>query len=353
MESKTPLYNCHVQAGGKIVPFAGYLMPIQYSGIIAEHMAVRERAGLFDISHMGEFLLEGPDAVGNLNRLLTNDYSNLQQGAARYSPMCNEQGGIIDDVIVYNYGNMRYVIVVNASNKEKDYKWIQNNLFGNVVLTDISDQTALIALQGPLAQTILQTVTKALPQKRFTVVADADIYGAKCNISRTGYTGEDGFEIYCDAQKAVDVWNALLTVGEPHGLIPCGLGARDTLRLEAALPLYGHEMNDDITPLEAGLGFFVKADKDDFIGKKAILEKNSSLNRVGIKITDKGIARENCNVYSNDKKIGIVTSGTYCPFLGGAYAMALVDGEASGDITVEVRGKRLAAEIVDLPFYKK
>lgn len=352
MEKKTPLYGCHERAKGKIVPFAGYLLPIQYTGVINEHMAVRTKAGLFDVSHMGEFILSGADALGNLNYLLTNDYSGMKDGQARYSPMCNEKGGMIDDLIVYKYSDTEYLLVVNAANRDKDFQWISGNLRGDAKVCDVSDNTALIALQGPNSELILSKLTTEIPQKRFTAYINAKVQNIDCLISRTGYTGEDGFELYCDSLHAVTLWNALLEAGEQHGLIPCGLGARDTLRLEAAMPLYGHEMNDDITPLETGLSYFVKMHKDDFIGKKAMLEKNSGLHRVGIKVIDKGIAREGCDVFSNNVKIGKTTSGTHCPFLKGAYAMALIEGAEHSDIEVEVRGKRLKAEIVKLPFYR-
>lgn len=352
-EKKTPLHERHEEAGGKIVSFAGYLLPVQYSGVIAEHMAVRTKAGLFDVSHMGELILKGPDAVANLNNLLTNDYTVMEKGQARYSPMCNENGGVVDDLIVYKYDDLTYFIVVNAANKDKDFNWIKNHLKGDAICTDISDETAQIAIQGPLSEKILGKVTGNIPARRYFADFEGKIKDIKCNISRTGYTGEDGFELYCKAPDAVSLWDILLEAGRDEGLIPCGLGARDTLRLEAAMPLYGHEMDDNITPIETGLSYFVKLDKENFIGKEGMIKKGKSISRIGLKITDRGIVRENCDVFCNGKKVGKTTSGTHCPYLGGAYAMALVDSHAEGEFEVLVREKRLKAELVKLPFYKK
>ena len=276
MELKTPLYDMHVKYKGKIVPFAGYLLPVQYEkGVIAEHMAVREQCGLFDVSHMGEILLSGPDALKNVNMLLTNDYTVMEDGTARYSPMCNEAGGVVDDLIVYKIKDNSYFIVVNASNKDKDYQWMKDHVSGDVELKDISGQVGQLALQGPKALDVLKKVADpdAIPDKYYTFKKDCCIDGIPCIISKTGYTGEDGVEIYMAGNDAPRLWELLLEAGREEGLIPCGLGARDTLRLEASMPLYGHEMDDTITPKEAGLGIFVKMDKEDFIGKKALQEK--------------------------------------------------------------------------------
>ena len=277
VERKTPLYDCHRALGGKLVEFAGYLLPVQYgAGVIAEHMAVRQGAGLFDVSHMGEVLLTGPDAFANLQRLLTTDYTSLADGRVRYSPMCNERGGVVDDLIVYRFGPETYLLVVNASNREKDVAWMREHLFGDAVLEDISDRVAQIALQGPASRRILEKLAapELIPGKYYSFTANAPVGNAggevSCLLSKTGYTGEDGFELYCAPEDAVPLWNALLEAGADEGLIPCGLGARDTLRLEAAMPLYGHEMDEEITPLETGLGAFVKMGKPDFIGKRAL-----------------------------------------------------------------------------------
>lgn len=361
MEKKTPLYDAHVALGGKIVPFAGYLLPVQYSGVIAEHMAVRQQAGLFDVSHMGEIWLSGKDALANINRLMTNDFTSLAIGRVRYSPMCNEQGGVIDDLLVYRMGEENYLIVVNASNREKDAAWISSHLEGDVQFCDASDETAQIALQGPNAQAILETVCspEEIPQKYYSFTNDVCIKigdGIRCCVSRTGYTGEDGFELYCDAKDARTLWDGLLEAGKAFGLIPCGLGARDTLRLEAAMPLYGHEMDDTVTPLETGLQFAVKMGKPDFIGKAAMEQKGEpAIRRVGLKVTGRGIVREHCPVWRGEKQVGYSTSGTHCPYLGGAYAMALVDADIADGTVLEadVRGRRIACKVIPLPFYKR
>lgn len=360
MEQKTTLYETHVKYGGKIVPFAGYLLPVQYgTGVIAEHMAVRTACGLFDVSHMGEILCAGRDAVKNLNHLLTNDYTTMYDGQARYSPMCNEKGGVVDDLIVYKVRDDHYFIVVNAANKDKDFQWMKQHAFGDAVFTDISSETAQIALQGPKAETILRKLVpeEDIPKKYYSAYFHKEIGGMDCIISKTGYTGEDGFEFYLAAEEAPKLWELLLETGKEDGLIPCGLGARDTLRLEAAMPLYGHEMNDEITPFETGLGSFVKMQKEAFIGKEALQERGTpAVKRVGIKVTGRGIIREHADLYAGEKKIGVTTSGTHCPYLKMPVAMALlaVDYAKEGTaVEAEVRGRRVAAEVTALPFYKK
>jgi len=361
MEQKTPLYDAHVKAGGKMVPFAGFVLPIQYeTGVIKEHMAVRTQAGLFDVSHMGEVLCEGKDALANLQKLLTNDFTNMKDGQARYSPMCNEEGGTVDDLIVYKKCDDHYLIVVNASNREKDYAWMRKHQFGEVIFTDVSDHYAQLALQGPGAMEILRRITpeESIPAKYYHAVFDGEVDGIPCIVSKTGYTGEDGVELYVRSADAERLWNLLLETGREEGLIPCGLGARDTLRMEAAMPLYGQEMTDEITPLETGLGFAVKMAKDDFVGKEA-LEKagEPSRNRVGLKVVGRGIIREHQALSAADGKvIGETTSGTHCPFLGYPIAMGLVEAqyaEAGTKLTAEVRGRKIEAEVVALPFYKR
>ena len=360
MELKTPLYDVHVALGGKIVPFAGYLLPVQYpTGVITEHMAVREKAGLFDVSHMGEIVLSGPDALNNVQMLLTNNFDDMEDGQVRYSPMCNDKGGVVDDLIVYRIRSDCYMMVVNAANHDKDAAWISSHLTGDVQFEDYSDRIAQVALQGPQSEAILEKVCakENIPPKYYTYTKDVEVAGCRSIVSRTGYTGEDGFEVYCAKEDAVKVWNALLEAGKENGLIPCGLGARDTLRLEAGMPLYGHEMNDEITPKQTGLGIFVKMDKQDFIGKKAMEEMGTpTVKRCGLKITGRGIARENCPVYVGDRQIGHTTSGTHCPYLGGAYAMAIVEKEPAplgSTVEIEVRGKRIPAEVVKVQFYKR
>lgn len=360
MERKTPLYEKHVEAGGKIVPFAGYLLPVQYkAGVIAEHKAVREACGLFDVSHMGEIICKGKDALKCVNMLLTNDFNGMYDGQARYSPMCNENGGVVDDLIVYKKSDEEYLIVVNAANREKDFEWMKAHATGDAVIEDHSDEYGQLALQGPKAQAILERLADkdSIPKEYYSAVFDGKVGGIDCIVSRTGYTGEDGFEFYCKSEDAPALWDLLLKEGVADGLIPCGLGARDTLRLEAGMPLYGHEMNDDISPRETGLGIFVKMDKDDFIGKAALEAKGTpTIKRVGLKVTGRGIIREHADVYAGDVKIGYTTSGTHAPHLGYPVAMAIIDkkySELGSVVEAEVRGRRIAAEIVKSQFYKR
>lgn len=359
MEKKTPLYERHVSMQGRIVPFAGYLLPVQYSaGLVPEHLAVRTKAGLFDVSHMGEILITGKDALKNVNRIFTNDFSGMYDGQVRYSPMCNDNGCVLDDMIIMKYTDEKYLAVVNASNREKDAEWIGKNITGDTEMKDISDDYAQVALQGPASENILMKITAKdnIPVKYYTFIADVPVAGVNCTISRTGYTGEHGYEILCAPADAEKLWDALLEAGKPDGLIPCGLGARDTLRLEAGMPLYGHEMDETVSPLEAGLSFAVKMTKDDFIGKKA-LEKPVARKRIGIKVTSRGIVRENSNVFSEGLLIGKTTSGTLLPYCDYAGAMALINASADVKtgtaVSVDVRGRILDAEVITLPFYKK
>lgn len=357
---RTPLYEEHVKLGGKIVEFAGFELPVQYgSGVIKEHLAVRTTAGLFDVSHMGEISCRGAQSLAFLNLVLTNDFTDMEIGQARYSPMCNEHGGVVDDLIVYKVDIDDYLIVVNAANKDKDFKWLVKHKIPDVILEDKSADYAQIALQGPQSQKILEQIASKdeIPEKYYYANFHGHIHNIPCIISRTGYTGEDGFEIYCASEKAAQVWNILLDAGKDYGLIPCGLGARDTLRLEAAMPLYGHEMNDEISPKEAGLGIFVKMDKADFIGKQAIVENTPPQRiRVGLEVVGRGIIREHQPVFYEGNQIGFTTSGTHCPYLKKAIALAIIDKtakEIDRIVQVEVRGKMLDAKIVKLPFYKR
>jgi aminomethyltransferase len=359
MVLKTPLYDCHVMCGGTIVPFAGYLLPVQYpAGIIAEHLAVRTAAGLFDVSHMGEIVFSGKDALKNLNYVLTNDFTSMIDGQVRYSVMCNDWGGCVDDLIVYRLDQETFWVVVNAANRSKDFEWMKAHAFGDVSVSDISDDIAQLAIQGPRAKEImLKLVPESDLPAKYYYFKETSIRGVKCLISQTGYTGEDGYEIYLPNDAAPGMWNLFLETGKDTGLIPCGLGARDTLRLEAAMPLYGHEMNDEISPLETGLNFGVKMQKDDFIGKKALEEKGEPMTkRIGLKITGRGIAREHQDVYLSDTLIGRTTSGTHAPFLKYPVAMAFVrvgTVDVGTQVEVDVRGRRVSAEVVALPFYKK
>ena len=356
---KTPLYRRHVENGGKIVPFAGYLLPVQYAaGVMKEHIAVRENVGLFDVSHMGEVLFTGPDALANIQHLLCNDYATLADGRVRYSPMLNPEGGVIDDVLVYRYSPLKYLMVVNAANRHKDVAHIFKVRFGDVQIEDISDQLGQLALQGPVAETMLKTLVpqELIPQKYYSFTNNVQIGGVTCLLSRTGYTGEDGFELYFAPADAEKLFDALLAAGAPFGLQLCGLGCRDTLRLEAAMPLYGHEMDDTVSPLETGLGSYVKLAKADFIGRDALLSAGTPKRaRIGLMMVGRGIAREHFPVYAGETQVGHTTSGTHCP-TAGPVAMALVDAayQTVGDkLDVEIRGNRVQAEIVPLPFYSR
>ena len=359
MELKTPLYEVHEKAGGKIVPFAGYLLPVQYEGVIAEHLAVRNAAGLFDVSHMGEITLKGKGAVATLNHLFTNDFTKMPIGKVRYTIMCYEDGGTVDDLLVYKFGEEDYYLVVNASNRHKDFEHMKKNLLPDTQIEDISDSIAQVAIQGPKAKEIMMKVMKPedIPEKYYTAKRDVDIAGMNCLISYTGYTGEAGYEIYTANENAEKLWNLLMENGKDLGLVPCGLGARDTLRLEASMPLYGHEMDETITPLETGLDFGVKMNKEEFIGKKALEEKGEpSICRVGLRIIDKGVLREHQDIYVGEEKIGHTTSGTFSPLFKTSIAMALIDKKYSAIgtvVEVDVRGRRLKAEIVEMPFYTR
>lgn len=359
MDVKTSLYNAHLKYKGKIVPFAGHLLPVQYEkGVIEEHMAVRTAAGLFDVSHMGEIVLKGKDALANIQKIFTNDFENMGTGRARYTIMCNEKGGCVDDVIVYKCDEFTYFIVVNAANREKDFKWMNEHKFGDAVFEDMSGGISQIALQGPKAPQILAKLApkESIPEKYYHCVFDAKIQDIKCMISRTGYTGEDGYEIYLANEDAEKVWEMLMEAGAEFGVIPCGLGARDTLRLEAGMPLYGHEINDEITPIEAGLGFAVKMNKGDFIGKSALEEKGApKVKRFGLKALGRGIIREHAEVFVDGKAAGYTTSGTFCPYVACSVAMALLDAglEIGTKLKAVVRGREIEAEITNLPFYKK
>lgn len=356
MEKQTPLYEKHLEANGTIVPFDGYLLPVQYpTGIIAEHLAVRQHAGIFDVSHMGEILLSGKDAEQNLNYLLTNNFTGMPDGSCRYSLMLYPDGGQVDDLIVYRLDESRFFVVLNAANTVKDIDWIAGHLTGECVLTDLSQRTAQIALQGPDSRKIIASLCDetALPKKYYSFTPSMTVAGAVCLVSRTGYTGEFGYELYMAPEDAPKVWDAL----KAEGAVPCGLGCRDTLRLEAAMPLYGHELGETVNPVGAGLSFAIKAEKTDFIGKEALLTMGEPKRlRVGLKVTGRGIIREHETVWKDGKEVGVTTSGTHCPSLGGAYAMAYLDREfcpTGTEVTVIVRGREVTAEVVPLPFYKR
>ncbi|MDR1508569.1 MAG: glycine cleavage system aminomethyltransferase GcvT, partial [Synergistaceae bacterium] len=354
-----PLYDIHVSSGGRMVPFAGYMLPVQYSGVIAEHMAVRKAVGLFDVSHMGEITYSGRDAFPNVQKTFTNDFTRMADGKVRYSLMCNDDGGIIDDVLVYRMNAEKYLVVVNAANREKDFKWMKNRASGDVSVEDISSGVAQIALQGPMSRGVLERAADAsdIPERYYTFNDGVSVGGIKCLLSRTGYTGELGYELYTNAGDAAALWNALMEAGAGFGLIPAGLGARDTLRLEAAMPLYGHEMDETVTPFEAGLSFGVDMSKEDFIGKAALEKRTDPARiRVGLRVTGRGIVRENSAVFMDGRHVGRTTSGTHCPYLGYPAAMASIDAARSapgGRVECDVRGRRVEAEVTPLPFYSR
>ncbi len=362
---KTPLNAAHRALGGKMVDFGGWDMPVQYpSGVIEEHMATRTRAGLFDVSHMGEIWVEGPDAIAFANKLTTNDVSRLVDGQAHYSALTNERGGVVDDLLVYRFGPEKLLLVVNAATTDKDWAWITGRKTSEKVdLRNESEKYCQIAIQGPYALEILQTLTETnLASIKYYHFTTGRVCGVDAIISRTGYTGEDGFEVYAEAGQAENLWNQMLSAGrfgEADGILPCGLAARNTLRLESAMSLYGHELSDEITPLEAGLGWITKLDKGDFIGSEALAQqKASGLARklVGFEMAEPGIARDDFDVYIDGSKVGRVTSGSPAPFLKKNIGLAFLPAEfaiTGQEIKIDIRGRHIAARIVPIPFYKR
>lgn len=354
---RTPLYDSYKTYGAKTIDFGGWDLPVQFSSIKEEHEAVRTKAGLFDVSHMGEVFITGKDSFSFIQELVTNDISKLVPGKAMYAAMCYEDGGTVDDLLVYQLAESHYLLVVNASNIDKDVEWMTSQINGDVTIDNQSDQWGLLALQGPLAQSILQRLTETeLADLKFFHFTEGQVAGQEVIISRTGYTGEDGFELYAKNEVLTSLWDALLTEGKQDGLIPAGLGARDTLRFEACLPLYGQELSKDISPLEAGIGFAVKVNKESFIGKDAIVEKGKPRKSVGIEMIDKGIPRHGYPVYVGDQLIGEVTTGTQSPTLKKNIGLALVTSEFTElgqEVEVEIRNKRLRAVVVATPFYKR
>lgn len=355
---KTPLYDRHVSAGGKMVEFAGYQLPIQYEGIIAEHETVRTKAGIFDLTHMGEIEIRGAGAIDFTNNIITNDISTLPIGAIVYTTICREDGGILDDALVYQMEDRIYM-VVNASNKDKIYRWLIRHEREDVRIMDLSEKTALIAVQGPVAEKIVQKITPVdLSKMEYYHFEKGKILDASGIISRTGYTGEDGFEIYVNNQDAEAIWDALMVEGEPYGMKPIGLGARDTLRFEAKYALYGNELNENRNPIEVGLKWVVGLNKSDFIGKSAIMkvvESKPARKLVGFEMKKPGVPRHDYKVFSaSGEEIGVVTSGTHSPTLKKALGLALIKregGKIGEEIFVEIRGKKVPATIIKTPFY--
>ncbi len=360
---RTPLFEVYKDYGAKTIDFGGWDLPVQFSSIKEEHEAVRTKAGLFDVSHMGEIEVKGPDSIRYLQKMMTNDISKLKEFGVQYTAMCYENGGTVDDLLVYKYTDDHFLLVVNASNIEKDYKWLSDHLEGDVQIENLSDNMAQVAIQGPLAEQVLQKLandSNLADIGFFKFQNDVKLNGNKALVSRTGYTGEDGFEVYCDASDIVSVWKDILEAGKEEGVIPCGLGARDTLRFEANLVLYGQEISGDITPLEAGIGFAVKVNKEaDFIGKEVLLsQKENGLTRkvAGIEMIDRGIPRHGYPVYKGEEQIGEVTTGTQSPTLKKNIGLALLkidETNIGNEVEVVIRGKRLKAVVAPTPFYKR
>ena len=359
---KTALFDAHVKCGGKIIDFAGWELPVQYEGIIPEHEAVRNKAGLFDVSHMGEVDVIGKEAFEFVQNLVTNDVSSLQDNQVLYAMMCYPDGGVVDDLLVYKFNKEHYYLVINASNVDKDFKWMQDNKGSfEVELSNVSSEVSEVALQGPKAEEILQKLTATNIQDIKFFFCNREVYidGIKCLVSRTGYTGEDGFEIYTSNDSIEKIWYRILEVGKEYGLVPCGLGCRDTLRFEAALPLYGNEISSTVSPLEAGLGFFVKLAKENFIGKDALVkQKEDGLKRktVGFEMLDRGIPRHGYEVAVAGKVIGVVTTGYLSPTLKRNIGLAIIDAEYAelgNEIDIVIRNKPVKAEVISKKFYTK
>jgi glycine cleavage system T protein (aminomethyltransferase) len=359
---KTPLNARHRSSGARMVPFAGWDMPVEYSGVTQEHMAVRTRAGLFDVSHMGEIEIAGKDALAAVQRISSNDASRLQVGQAQYSGLLTPKGTFVDDLLVYRLGPSHFLLVVNAGNIPTDYAWIAEQIApaGDAVAVDASARYALLALQGPAAAEVLQPLTGVdLASMKYYWFAHGEVASVRATISRTGYTGEDGFEIFVPPASADRVWQAILESGRAADVVPCGLGARDTLRLEASMRLYGNDIDDSTTALEADLNWIVGWKKDDFVGAAALRDqKSSGVTRkiVGFEMIDRGIARHGYDVYVGDAKAGVVTSGTQTPYLKKAIGMAYVpvDHTAPGtEFDIDIRGRRTRARVVPMPFYKR
>lgn len=357
---RTPLYDRHEYHRGKIIDFGGWELPVQYTGIIQEHHTVRNKAGIFDVSHMGEIDIIGAGADDFVRHLVTNDIKKLQDHQIMYTLMCYPHGGIVDDLLVYRFSDDHFFLVVNASNVNKDYEWILSHAPQGIKVTNVSEQYAQLAVQGPKAEEIMQRISDHdLSQIRFFwFEPQVTLAGIECLVSRTGYTGEDGFEIYLKPQQASQLWEKIMQAGG-EDILPAGLGARDTLRFEAKLPLYGQEIDADITPLEAGLGFFVKLDSGDFIGRDALVkQKENGVERVLVEfeMIDKGIPRSHYPVQKNGQDIGWVTSGAHSPTFNKSIGLALIKAQwnqAGEEIDIIIRNKPVKARITRGAFYKR
>jgi aminomethyltransferase len=354
---RTPLYDVHVEAGAKMVPFGGWEMPVQYAGIIEEHRAVRRAVGLFDISHMGEFEVAGPDALAIVQRLTTNDASALTTGQVQYSVLCYDEGGIVDDLTLYRLADDRYMLTVNASNIDKDWDWVTSRGTGGATWTNVSPDTALLAVQGPKAEGLVGRLADVdvakVPYYHFT---RGSVAGVAAIVSRTGYTGEDGFELYVPSERAAELWRALLDAGRGDGIQPIGLGARDTLRLEMKFALYGNDIDATTNPLEAGLGWIVKPAKGEFIGRAAIealRARGVERKLVGIAMVERAVPRHGYAILHDGRPVGAVTSGSFGPSVERGIGMAYVPtalSTAGTELAVEIRGRAEPARVAKTPF---
>lgn len=366
---KTPLYDCHVASNGRIVDFAGWQMPIQYQGIMAEHKIVREHIGLFDVSHMGRIEIEGKAALQWIQNWITNDASKLEDGQALYSPICYPEGGIVDDCYVYRYAEGHYMIVVNASNREKDFQWFSDHIpegledAATMHSLEAGDRLALLAIQGPKTRTLLSRLTDFdFSQVKHNQVFRTTLAGiANCTLACTGYTGEDGFEIFVPSEHAAELWDKLLDEGKPEQIAPCGLGARDTLRMEMKYPLYGQDIDQQSTPIEAGLSWTVKPDKGDFVGREAIVKQiqgKPPRRLIGFILEERGVARHGHKILSSEGEVvGEVTSGGFAPSLKKSIGIGYVPAKPhlakiGSQLFIEVRGKKIPAKVVRTPFYR-
>ena len=360
MLKRTPIYDTHLSLGAKIVDFAGFEMPVKYTSLIEEHKAVRKACGLFDVSHMGEIEVRGPNAFFALQWLTTNNVGRLGDGESQYTLLCHPDGGIIDDVLVYRIKEDRFLIVINAVNIETVFEWVNENTKKDVTVENVSDSTAQIALQGPMAEQALSTVSDFNASRlRPFHFRPGKVCGTNLVISRTGYTGEDGFELYLNPEYAADIFSEILEKAKPLGIKPGGIGARDTLRLEAGYPLYGAELDRETTPIEAGLKRFVNLDREGFIGKDVLLmqiEEGVKKKLAGFLMEEPGIARPRAKIIVDGKDVGEVTSGTHSPTLARAIAMGYIDpllSEPGTEISIEIRGKLKKAVVTKMPFYKR
>jgi aminomethyltransferase len=359
---KTPLHARHVSRGARMVEFGGWDMPVEYTGIGEEHIAVRTRAGLFDVSHMGEIEIAGADALKAVQHITTNDASRLSSGQAQYSALTTPKGTFVDDVLTYRLAADHFMLVVNGSNIVKDFTWISHNIqgIGDAVAVNTSSRYALLALQGPAARDVLQALTGVdLTGIKYYWFSTGEVAGVRVTISRTGYTGEDGFEVFVPPSAAERVWDAVLQAGKSAGVVPAGLGARDTLRLEAAMRLYGNDMDETTTVLEADLGWIVGWKKENFIGADVLrAQKAGGLSRklAGFEMQDRAIGRHGYDVYVEGRKAGVVTSGTQTPYLKKAIGMAYLPAdraEVGSEFEIDIRGRRARAAVVPMPFYKR